>query len=149
MTSIKLTSGNYALVDDDDVKKLSKYNWYENDQGYCYTKYYSNGKQLHLRMHRFIMDTPNGMDTDHINRNRLDNRKENLRIVDRTQNNFNTGVHSHNTSGHKGVAFHKAARKWVARIQYKNKSVHLGLFDDISQAIEARKKAEKELIIWK
>lgn len=147
MATIRLTSGRYTLVDQDDLTKLAKYNWYENDQGYCYTKYYLNGKQKHLRMHRFIMNTPDGEDTDHINRNRLDNRKANLRVVDRTQNNYNTGLHAHNTSGHKGVAFHKAAKKWVARIQYKNKSIHLGTFLSLADAINARKNAEKELIV--
>lgn len=147
MQLIKLTSGNISKISDADLELVSKHNWYENDQGYAYTKYYKDGKQIQLRMHRLIMNTPDGKDTDHINRNRLDNRRSNLRIVDRTTNNFNTGLYSHNTSGHKGVGWHKAAGKWVARIQYRGKTIHLGCFNDIKNAISARKLAEEQYIL--
>lgn len=146
MKIIKLTSGENALVDDQDYALISQWNWYENDQGYAYRKYYRNKIQKQIRMHRFLMDTPEGMDTDHINRNRLDNRRSNLRVVDRTQNNFNTGLYRNNSSGIKGVGWHKAANKWVARIQYNSKSIYLGCFESIELAHEARKEAERKYI---
>lgn len=94
-------------------------------------------------MHKLIMNTPKGMDTDHRNRNGLDNRRENLRITTRTQNNFNSGVHKNNTSGHRGVTWFKAAGLWRAYIGGVKTRVELGYFKNISDAIKAREEAEK------
>lgn len=80
---------------------------------------------------------------DHINRDRADNRIENLREVTNKQNHQNSGKRRDNTSGHPGVCWHKQRSKWVARIMHNQKQIHLGLFTDIEEAIAARKAAEK------
>ena len=80
---------------------------------------------------------------DHINRNRSDNRITNLRDVSTKQNLQNAGKYSHNTSGHPGVCWHKQHSKWVASIMHNQKSIHLGYFTDIEEALSARKAAEK------
>lgn len=77
-------------------------------------------------MHRVILEAPKGMEVDHINHNTLDNRRENLRLCERFQNNGNRGVGRHNKSGLKGVNFDR--NRWKAEISVKNKTVYLGRF---------------------
>jgi len=79
---------------------------------------------------------------DHINRIRNDDRWENLRPANRTENNQNQGIRKNNTSGHKGISWHKAAKKWSARIDVNKKRINLGLFTTIEEAVAARKDAE-------
>ena len=80
---------------------------------------------------------------DHINRIRTDNRSSNLREVTNNQNLQNKSKYSNNTSGHPGVCWCKQNSKWRATIRHNNKRIHLGYFDDIEDAIAARKAAEK------
>ena len=79
---------------------------------------------------------------DHINRNRSDNRIENLREVTNKQNHQNKSKRSDNTSGHTGVYWHKQKSKWRARIKHNQKLIHLGLFATIEEAVAARKAGE-------
>ncbi len=80
---------------------------------------------------------------DHINRIRTDNRVANLRDVSTKQNMQNAGKYSSNTSGHPGVSWHKRISKWVASITHNKKRIHLGYFENLEEAIAARKAAEK------
>ena len=80
---------------------------------------------------------------DHINRDRADNRIENLREATNKQNMQNRSKSSHNTSGHPGVSWYKRISKWVAKIMHNQKQIHLGCFNTIEEAIAARKAAEK------
>lgn len=141
---IPLGNGGFTLVDHCDHDWLTKWNWYRDDQGYVLSgNVMSNGKRG--RMHRMIVGTPEGMDTDHINGDTLDNRRSNLRAVSRTVNNFNRkGLMPNNTSGHTGVVWHKKAGKWMAQMQYKGKEVYLGLHTELEDAVRARKSAEQE-----
>ncbi len=83
-------------------------------------------------------------DIDHINGVRTDNRIENLRAVTRAENLRNAAIYSTNTSGVVGVSWHKAAGKWSAQITADGKKIHLGLFDDLEEAIAARAAADIE-----
>ena len=76
---------------------------------------------------------------DHKNLNRSDNSWANLREVTASQNSMNTGMQSHNTSGHKGVYFCNTKRRWIAKIQIEYVVRHLGSFDTAEEAAEARK----------
>lgn len=80
---------------------------------------------------------------DHINRDRADNRWPNLKRASRSQNGHNKGQHPRNTTGYKGV-YRSGPDHFVARIQIRNQTIHLGRFKDINDAIAARKKAEEE-----
>ncbi len=71
---------------------------------------------------------------DHINRNPLDNRRSNLRKATESQQKMNRGIISTNTSGYKGVIWHKDAKKWKSGIQAKGKHFHLGYFIDKDEA---------------
>ena len=82
---------------------------------------------------------------DHINGFKDDNRIENLREATRSENFCNRTKYNNNTSGIKGVCWHKISKKWQARIRINNKNKHLGLFDSPEEAYEAYCKAAKEL----
>lgn len=77
------------------------------------------------------------MFVDHINHNKLDNRRCNLRICTETQNNMNKCFDSRNTSGYKGVSWHKSARKWFAYIRFNKQRLNIGFFDDPVEAAHA------------
>ena len=78
-----------------------------------------------------------GMIVDHINGNRLDNRKVNLRVCRLYENNRNIGISPKNTSGYKGVSFISKKRKWRAYIHIKGRQKHLGLFETAEEAAQA------------
>ena len=89
-------------------------------------------------LHRIIMDAPDHLQVDHINGDPLDNRKENLRLCSHQENQRNKGKYSTNTSGFKGVCWHKQNSKWKAQIQdVDGKSKHLGYFEDKLKAFQA------------
>ena len=111
------------------------------DSGYVK---YSGTKDGLIRkyLHRIIMGEPEGFVVDHINRNPLDNRRENLRIVSHQENQMNLNMRKTNKSGVPGVCWDKDANKWVAKITYKYKRIHLGRFEKLEDARKARKEAE-------
>lgn len=140
MKEIPLTKGKVAIVDDDDYDVISKYNWYFHKNGYALRnriKEDGTGGKV-IRMHRVISGAEEGSDVDHINGDKLDNRKVNLRVVSRSQNNYNRRIQSNNTSGYKGVSWSKQKGKWHARIFLNNRKLkHLGFFDDVVDAAKA------------
>lgn len=135
-------ANDFCIVDKEDEEKLNQYSWYKNDAGYALNK---SGK-IAIRMHRLLMNCTNDMVVDHINRNKLDNRKENLRIVTQSNNGKNlTKTSSNTTSKYKGVCWYKRDKKWRAYIVLNNKQVHLGYFDNQISAAEAYNHKAKEL----
>ena len=144
MQKIKLTQGKFALVDNDMFDCLNQFNWYCNAQGYAVREQsLGNNKSRIIRMHRLINQTPNEMDTDHIDRDRLNNQKVNLRTVTHQQNMFNLTLAKNNKSGIRGIGWHTESKKWRAYIQIKRKSIHLGLFFNLKDAIKVRQQAEQ------
>jgi hypothetical protein len=117
MKEIKLNNGGSTMVDDDLFEALSKFNWRKDKLAnhVCITTGPKN-KRRTLRMHRLIMEAKDGEIVDHINGNTLDNRKENLRIANKSENGMNRKKQSNNTSGYKGVCKHSQTNKWVAQI---------------------------------
>lgn len=101
---------------------------------------YQNSKRETYRIHRIIMDPPAEMVVDHINRNSLDNRKSNLRIISYSDNHQNLGTRKDNNSGERGVSWHSRLNKWIARIQIDGKRVSLGAFDNKNEAVSAVRK---------
>ena len=140
MKKIKLTQGKFALVDDVDYKWLNQWKWCAM---YSYGNWYAmRGKRPQIFMHRLILNTPFGMDTDHINHNTLDNKHCNIRVCTHQQNSFN-GKPRKGTSKYKGVSWFKRDKKWRAYIVLNNKQIHLGYF--ISE-IEAARTYDKAAI---
>ena len=138
MRKIPLTQGKFALVDDKDFERFGDFKWqYMN--GYAgRTVYMGGGRKGAIYttewLHRLIAEVPEGMVGDHINGDTLDNQRSNLRICTQRQNLMNTGKKSTNTSGVKGVSWHKASKKWVAQIYIDGKKRHLGIYSDINEA---------------
>lgn len=137
MKMITLTRGRTCVVDDDDYAELMKHSWSFSNGGYAKRGTRVSGKITTVCMHRQVMDAPFGYEVDHINHDKLDNRRENLRICTRGQNVHNYVVMVSNTSGYKGVHWHKVANKWQARIRINYTRINLGLFinkDDAARA---------------
>ena len=96
-------------------------------------------------MHRAIMNPPDGTVVDHINRNSLNNRRCNLRICTQKENLRNGRPSRRSTSRFKGVYFDKQTRKWIAKIGYNGKTIHLGSFEDEVEAAKAYDRKAYEL----
>lgn len=147
MKKIALTNRDdaFALVDDDTFEYLSQWKWRANKLGYpCrFTDYKQGGKRIYkcIFMHRVVNNTPDGLFTDHINRNKLDNRKENLRNATNSQNQSNRRFIG--KFGFKGV--HASREKYRARIKDGNKLLNLGTFTTAEEAARAFDKKAKEL----
>ena len=139
MKEIPLTQGKVAIVDDDMFEYLNQWKWHLSKFGYAVRK-----PKEQIYMHRLIMGSPKGMATDHINRDKLDNRRENLRTCTTSENMQNRGKQSNNTSGYKGVFWSIPAKRWRAQIVVMKKAIHLGLFDTPEEAHEEYLKAEKK-----
>ncbi len=147
MKKIPLSQGKCALVDDEVFEKINKYKW-----SACLKRKTKNELWVAVRsvkddnikggrkiivMHREIMGFPNEQ-VDHLNNNSLDNRKENLRLVNATQNGANKRPPFNNAVGYRGVWYDKDLKKYRANIKPENKTVHLGCF----------KTAKEAAIVW-
>jgi len=140
MKKILTKQGNEILVDDIEYTHLSRFNWRLNAYGEVVAEKYPNGrenKRVHYKMGRLVAKTPKGLTVDHINGNKLDNRKENLRNCTLYENNLNKDKRRHNTTGFKGVDFFKQYQKYRARVRYDKKEYHLGYFDNAEDAAKA------------
>ncbi len=118
-----------SMIDIDDVDKVKEYKWHLS-HGYVNNR--AKGK-----LHRYLLKCPANMVVDHINRNRIDNRKSNLRICTQEENKRNIGKRVNNKSGHIGVSWHTKAGKWAAELTYKGTKYYLGLFKDRLAAAKA------------
>lgn len=112
----KYGAGKYVLVDDEDYELLNKYKWFSDKHGYVARGVTQNGKPQRILMHRVILETPKGLVTDHINGNRLDNRRSNLRIATQTENTYNSKPNSDSIVPFKGVCWDKMRGKWQVRV---------------------------------
>ena len=152
MKEIELTQNQVALVDDEDYEYLMQFNWLANRRGRIWyalgypTK--SGGKQKLFLMHRIIMNTVDGVQTDHINGNGLDNRKSNLRICTAAQNQWNRhATGDGNKTGYKGVGYTtrnykgKTYRSICARIKFRGKRIYLGVYKTETEAAKAYNEA--------
>lgn len=145
MKEIPLTRGKVALVDDEDYEYLSQFKWFFGGRYAQRGFNKDDGTRTSKGMHTDIMNTPKGMAVDHINCNKLDNRKENLRICEPRFNNRNRGMCKSNTSGYKGVTWAKSNKKWFAQIWCQNKCYYIGYFNDKHEAAKAYNEKAKEL----
>lgn len=122
MAEIKLLRGQTALVDDEDLPKVAGYRWRLSKEGYVVASFGSrwHGTFQTISLHRVVMDTPDGMETDHRDTtNRLDNRRSNLRTATKSQNQGNrkktVALEGKPTSSRfKGVTWYRRGGYWAA-----------------------------------
>jgi hypothetical protein len=149
MKELRLSSGNYALVDDEDFEYLNQWKWYEMKNGK--TSYAFRTRSIKrdnrfitksIMMHRVIMNPPDKMIIDHINHMGLDNRKENLRIVTQRENTMNRTII--NKRGYIGVSFN--GHNYIAHIRIGKLISYIGSFKTPLEAHNAYMKKAEELI---
>ncbi len=134
MKTIPLTQGKVAIVDDEDYDYLMQWKWHY-DRGYARRKYRIDGnKTKGIFLHRVINKTPKSLFTDHINGNKLDNRKENLRNCTNKQNQRNSRKQLNTSSKYKGVCFDRQTNLWKATIRTGKGNKHIGRY---ANALEA------------
>lgn len=131
-----LVSNKAVYIDDDDYSIVAKYTWWFTKAGYVYTQTGRGVNRETILLHRLVMGLKkgDGLEVDHINRDKLDNRKFNLRLCTRSQNNMNK-VSS-------GVRWTK--NKWQAEIKYAGRFIYLGRFSTKEAAMVVRRAAEKK-----
>lgn len=139
-------SGKEFYFDKEDYNLVSKYCWdIDSQNGYAKTidKINNTGK---LYLHRLIMNCKkgDGIIIDHIDRNRIDCRKSNLRPVSNSQNTMNSCIRSDNTSGVRGVHWDNRRNKWVAMITANQQDIFLGYYEEFKDAENARKIGEEK-----
>lgn len=121
------------IVSDEDFDIVSKYHWGINSNGYALRWFNVFPRQQYL--HHLIIGKPkSGFVVDHINRNRLDNRRENLRIVTHNDNLQNRGADKRSVSGIKGISKCSKTGKWFAEFMANGKRYRLGRFKTIEEA---------------
>lgn len=138
MRSILTKSGHSIIVDQEDYDVLVKVGgWYVDKRGYAITDKRISGKRTVIDMHRFIHPPKPGFVVDHINQNKLDNRKSNLRDATKSVNALNSKIPTSNTSGVKGASWSKVAKKWRSAIWLNGRQIHLGYYKTVEEAGEA------------
>lgn len=135
MKTITLSNGKRTIVDDEWYEYLNQWKWFPIGAGYCARQEQRNNVKKTIYMHRQVAGTPDGLETRHINGDKLDNRACNLRSVDHHTNLRGAmKLDKRNTSGYRGVS--KFKNKWRARVGRDN---YLGIFDTPEQAANAIK----------
>lgn len=143
---VELTKGYFAIVDDEDFDYINQFSWHvvitKNN------KYAAgNIKGKTVQMHRLILNASKNKFVDHKNMNGLDNRKNNLRLCNRSQNRMNT-LKPCNSKSSKYKGIHKCSSKknpWRSQIRLNGKIYHLGCFKTKKEAALAYNKAAKKL----
>lgn len=148
MKVITLTQNKVTIVDDENYEQLNRFKWvaHKRDKTFYAVRHpFGEGDKL-IYMHREIIGIPKNMETDHINGDGLDNRKENLRIVTKRQNQQNQKNRiKQKSSVFPGVCWHPASQKWMTRIQIRGIRKHLGIFENEIDAYTVYRVAEMVL----
>lgn len=156
MKRIKLSQGQYALVDNEDYDILMELSpWYTSYNSYTKSfraernVYTVDGRRIRIKMSRFLTNFPDNMEIDHKNHNTLDNRKTNLRIVTKSKNHMNekkarTYKGKITSSIYKGVSFNKQTKKWHCAITLNGHLIYLGYFTHEKNAAIAYNTAAKK-----
>lgn len=136
---IPLSRGKVAIVDDDDYEWLARYKWHISIKGYASRTEPITKKTI--RMHRAILGLKDDEQGDHINGDRLDNRRCNLRKCTQAQNAINSTSRRNSTSRFKGVSWNEDKRKWQVEIQISKTRFYLGSYKSEIDAARAYNEA--------
>lgn len=138
MPTLELTKGHTTTVSEEDYEYLSQWKW--TFDRYAYRTKSTQREKRPLRMHRVIMERmlgsaiPKGYDVDHIDGDKLNNIRSNLRLATRSQNLMNGPGKRESTSHYKGVCWFARNKKWLAQIKIGSKQLYIGLFEDEKEA---------------
>ena len=131
-----IDNGCQIQIDKEDREKISKYRWrVDQATGYVYSDF--GGIKVYL--HRYIMgihQNKDGLVIDHINRNKLDNRRENLRIVTHAENLRNLSILSNNSTGYRNI--YKKGKKFCLMSNYKGHVTYFGTYSTVLEALNAK-----------
>lgn len=132
-------------VDWDDMKAVGLHKWFpvKHHTGKLYVNGKVGGKSM--KLHNYLMKPPAGMIVDHVNGDTLDNRRDNLRICTREQNARNRATNKTNKCGYKGVDWCEHIKKWRSRISVNKKTIHIGVYEEIEDAVMAYNEAAVRL----
>lgn len=133
--SILTKKGQKILIDAEDFAKVNQWSWCVNKKGYAVANVQGKVQKIHM-----LILGPRGI-TDHINGNKLDNRKQNLRKCSAKENARNSRVGKNNSTGYVGIRVTPKSR-YKVRIMVNRKEIHLGVFDDLQEALRARHEGE-------
>lgn len=133
-----------VLVDDADYELLKQFNWCVDKQG-SVSGLVSKTPRKRMLLHRYILQAPEHLEVDHIDGDRLNNQRSNLRLATSSQNKANRGPRKDCKSGYKGVSLHKKLRKWTARVKTPATYKHIGVFNTKEDAARAYNKAAIEV----
>lgn len=129
----------YALIDAVDIPLVSTRRWFLNNGYAVSSQIRENGKRLgRLRLHRVILGLVpgDGFDGDHINRDKLDCRRSNLRAATEAMNSQNVSSHRDASSKYRGVCWNKQRGKWMAALRLGDRSIYLGHFESEEEAAQ-------------
>jgi hypothetical protein len=140
-----------VLISTNDLELVKSFpnTWFLSCNGHTTNFYavgmtYNEGQRKGVKMHRLIMDAPDNLQVDHMDRNTFNNTRDNLRVVTSALNAQNRSKTRNNTSGHTGVRWHKPSGKWQVSIQANNKNIYLGTYTELMDAVKTRKQAEEK-----
>ena len=142
---------DFCMVDKEDYNLIKQYCWYKDSNGYWVSNNRKqDGTRETIKLHQEIAIIKYGeydkksLLPDHLNRNKSDNRKQNLVLKNRRDNSINRSLSKRSTTGKTGVNFYKKYQQYVAKICVNYKTIHLGYFDKFEDAVKARIKAEEK-----
>lgn len=135
-----------AIVDAADAPLVAGRRWKLHDAGYAHSTATRDGVETSIYMHALILPVDPPLTVDHRDCNPLDNRRSNLRVATRADQQHNKRAQCNNRSGFKGVSWHRLRGRWRATIQIDGRHRHLGLFDDPADA--ARAYDEAAIAAW-
>lgn len=142
MMKIELKNGKNIIVDASDYEEIAKHGWHISHNGYAIRRVEKKGEPKRvIYMHKQIFGEKGSFDIDHIDGNKLNNSKSNLRLATRSLNNANQKIRTGCSSVFKGVAWVKNYKRWWAYIGYQGKRTSLGYFTDEVEAAKAYNQA--------
>jgi len=156
MNTVPLTQDKTAIVSPDDYRHLIQWSWHAAKKGSLTPTYYAErgmrckGGRAHVGMHQEVirhmgLSVPSGHVIDHINNDPLDNRRENLRIVSKSQNQWNRRCDDDSATGIKGVCYDETNKNYKAAIWKDNKQAWQKRYPTLNEAVKAVKEMRQDL----
>ena len=144
--NVKDPNTKVFLISEEDFEKIHNKSWYIDTQGYINTSVPRNDgttRSIPIKLYNYIMEPQKGNVIDHMNRNKLDNRRENLRECTKLENDRNKIQEVNKSPIFRGVRLTENGKKYRTRIKVMDKEINLGTYETKEEAINARLEAEK------